>query len=283
VEFGVERVAHIGPAHDPLWASARECGTDHRRESAISGGRRTPSDRIELCCWVMKASRPFTSEGIMNLSNVEPSDNDAASHNAARPVRSVRKLPIHPSQQGKLTDAEKVTLWQQRFFEAQASCEEFLMEQGGWEAIDGWIEANSSITARRFSLLEPAKENRADYNVTRLVNQLRCYDSDISSQYDEEANAYTVTNRDCGILRYRKVAALGRVRLTFKSPCEYCTKLNTKIIQKYVGDASVEVELRDGGCQWKVTLSSNGTENESEQKGGGQCTLRSSPRPSMAI
>lgn len=165
------------------------------------------------------------------------------------------------SAHAKLTDAEKVTLWQQRFFEQQASCEEYLMAQDGWRAIDGWIEANSSITARRFSLREPAKEKRADYAVTRLVNQLRCYDSDIGSQHDTETDSYKITNRDCGILRYRKIAALGRVQLTFASPCDYCTKLNSKIIHKYVEGSSVEVERRESGCEWKVRLPSDRTDD----------------------
>jgi hypothetical protein len=199
-------------------------------------------------------------------ARIEPSNDDAASNDNARASwlapKPEGKRAGRPSREGRLTQAEKVALWQQRFFEAQASFEEYLMEHGGWEAIEGWIEANSSITAKRFSLREPAQGNRAEYNVTRLVNQLRCYDSDISSEYDEEASSYTITNRDCGILRYRKVAAAGRVRLVFASPCDYCTKLNTKIIQKYVGDASVEVERREGGCEWKVELSSNETKKE---------------------
>lgn len=164
-----------------------------------------------------------------------------------------------PSQCRSLTDPEKVRLWQQRFFEAQASFEEYLMEHGGMPAIYGWIEANSSITATRFALLEPTQENRAAYAVTRFVNQLRCYDSDISLHYDEETNSYKITNRDCGILHYRRAAALARVRLTFASPCEYCTKLNSKIMQKYVENSSVEVDYKDGGCQWRVMLPSSGT------------------------
>ncbi len=165
-----------------------------------------------------------------------------------------------PSQRESLTDPEKVRLWQQRFFEAQASAEEYLMELGGMPAIYGWIEANSSITAKRFALLEPAKESRAAYAVTRFVNQLRCYDSDISRHYDDETNAYTITNRDCGILRYRREAALARVQLTFESPCEYCTKLNSKIMQKYVENSAIEVDYKDGGCEWRVMLPSNGTD-----------------------
>jgi hypothetical protein len=172
----------------------------------------------------------------------------------------MRASPNKQPEPGKveLTDQEKVTLWQQRFFEAQASCEEYLMDQGGWEAIDRWIEANSSITARKFSLHEPAPEKRAAYSVARFVNQLRCYDSDISYKKDEEKNSYTVTNRDCGILRYRKIAASGGVRLTFATPCDYCIKLNSKIIQKYVEGASVEVVRTNGGCRWQVILPPDG-------------------------
>ncbi len=155
-----------------------------------------------------------------------------------------------------LSETEKVHIWQQRFFEAQASFEEYLMEHGGMPAIYDWIEANSSITSKRFSLLVPASEDRAAYAVTRFVNQLRCYDSDIICRYDEATNSYEVTNRDCGILHYRREAALARVRLTFESPCEYCTKLNSKIMQKYVENTSVEVDYKVGGCQWRVVVQS---------------------------
>lgn len=155
---------------------------------------------------------------------------------------------------GSLTDPEKVRLWQQRFFEAQASAEEYLMQIGGMEAIDGWIEANSSITARRFALVEPAQANRAAYAVARLVNQLRCYDSDIHLRHDDATRSYEMTNRDCGILRYRQEAARARVRLTFESPCEYCTRLNGKIIRKYVEGSTVDVDLAQGGCAWRIRL-----------------------------
>lgn len=191
------------------------------------------------------------------------SDDKGAATQAETVDKPVEPRVMHAresSQRESLTDPEKVRLWQQRFFEAQASAEEYLMELGGMPAIYGWIEANSSITAKRFALLEPAKENRAAYAVARFVNQLRCYDSDISRHYDEETSAYTITNRDCGILRYRREAALARVRLTFESPCEYCTKLNSKIMQKYVENSAVEVDYRDGGCEWKVTLPSSGTD-----------------------
>lgn len=161
---------------------------------------------------------------------------------------------VDPSHGGRLTDPEKVRIWQQRFFEAQASAEEYLMEIGGMQAIDGWIEANSSITAKRFALIEPAQENRAAYAVARFVNQLRCYDSDISLRYDEATNSYVATNRDCGILHYRREAALARVRLTFESPCEYCTRLNSKIIQKYVENSAIEVDYKEGGCEWRILL-----------------------------
>lgn len=158
------------------------------------------------------------------------------------------------AQDAALTDPEKVRIWQQRFFEAQASFEEYLMERGGMPVIHEWIEANSAITARRFALLEPDRARRAAYAVTRFFNQLRCYDSDISRDYDPESNCHRVDNRDCGILRYRREAALARVRLTFESPCEYCTRLNSRIMQKCADGASIEVDYRQGGCQWRIAF-----------------------------
>ena len=193
-----------------------------------------------------------------------PSNDDAdTATQAEKTEEAVGQGETHsgePSQCGRLTDPEKVRLWQQRFFEAQASAEEYLMELGGMPAIDGWIEANSSITAKRFALIEPAKENRAAYAVARFVNQLRCYDSDITQRYDEATNSYAISNRDCGILHYRREAALARVRLTFESPCEYCTRLNSKIMQKYVETSAVEVDYGDAGWEWRVMLPSNETD-----------------------
>jgi hypothetical protein len=153
-----------------------------------------------------------------------------------------------------LSEAEKVRIWQQRFFEAQASFEEYLMERGGMPVIHEWIEANSAITARRFALLEPDERRRAAYAVTRFFDQLRCYDSDIRREFDADANRHTVENRDCGILRYRREAARARVRLTFESPCEYCTRLNSRIMQKCADGASIEVDYRQGGCRWRIAF-----------------------------
>lgn len=153
-----------------------------------------------------------------------------------------------------LSEVEKVRIWQQRFFEAQASFEEYLMERGGMPVIHEWIEANSAITARRFALLEPDERRRAAYAVTRFFDQLRCYDSDIRREYDADANRHTVENRDCGILRYRREAARARVRLTFESPCDYCTRLNSRIMQKCADGASIEVDYRQGGCRWRIAF-----------------------------
>lgn len=183
-----------------------------------------------------------------------PSNGDAVSATQAEAMEHAAAVPGDPSQGGRLTDPEKVRLWQQRFFEAQASAEEYLMALGGMPAIYDWIEANSTITAKRFSLIEPAQEKRASYAVTRFVNQLRCYDSDISRHYDEASHSYRVTNRDCGILRYRREAALAQVRLTFETPCEYCTLLNSKIMQKYVENSSVQVDYQEIGCEWRIGL-----------------------------
>ncbi|WP_394537155.1 hypothetical protein PRJ39_13365 [Lysobacter enzymogenes] len=165
-----------------------------------------------------------------------------------------------PSHSAALTDPEKVRIWQQRFFEAQASFEEYLMARGGMPAIHDWIEANSAITARRFALVEPARERRADYTVARFVNQLRCYDSDISRRFDAASNSFEITNRDCGILRYRQEAARAQVRLTFESPCEYCTRLNSRIMQKYADSSSIEVDYAERGCQWRVAFPANGAD-----------------------
>ncbi len=162
-----------------------------------------------------------------------------------------------------LSEVEKVRIWQQRFFEAQASFEEYLMERGGMPVIHEWIEANSAITARRFALLEPDERRRAAYAVTRFFDQLRCYDSDISREFDADANRHTVENRDCGILRYRREAARARVRLTFESPCEYCTRLNSRIMQKCADGASIEVDYRQGGCRWRIAFPHrDGTEGD---------------------
>ena len=159
------------------------------------------------------------------------------------------KAPKNPT---ILSDRDKANLWKQRFFEAQAAAEEHLMNLGGWPAIESWIEANSSITAKLLESREPTPKNRPAHFVSRLIDQLKCYDSQINSSHNLQSTLFTITNSDCGILRYRKVAAAAKVKLSFDSPCEYCTKLNCKILEKYSG-ATAQIEFREGGCQWKVT------------------------------
>jgi hypothetical protein len=190
-------------------------------------------------------------------------DAEAPPHALALGTPTVSAMrPPATAQDAALTDPEKVRIWQQRFFEAQASFEEYLMERGGMPVIHEWIEANSTITARRFALLEPDRERRAAYAVARFFNQLRCYDSDISRDYDPESNCHRVDNRDCGILRYRREAALARVRLTFESPCEYCTRLNSRIMQKCADGALVEVDYKQGGCEWRIAFPDHGTADD---------------------
>ena len=54
-----------------------------------------------------------------------------------------------------LDPAEKVDLWRQRFSEAQAAAEEFILGEHGEEGLAAWIQANSRITAELLRVQRP--------------------------------------------------------------------------------------------------------------------------------
>src|SRR5689334_20298948 len=116
-----------------------------------------------------------------------------------------------------LDPAEKVDLWRQRYFEAQAAAEEFILGEHGADGLTGWIDANSRITAQLLEAQRPAGESAADHFMTRLQRQLLLYDSEVTTE--PEPSGTVLRNADCGILRYRKRAARAGVVLTFASPC----------------------------------------------------------------
>ena len=159
--------------------------------------------------------------------------------------------PLPPPAGRPLDPDEKVDLWRQRFFEAQAGAEEFILAEHGEEGLAAWIQANSRITAKLLQAQRPAGVSAADHFMTRLERQLLLYDSAVTS---EPAPAGIVLrNADCGILRYRKRAAKAGVVLTFSSPCPYCQKLNTAIAARYVEpDVTVSCEQAGDGCTWRA-------------------------------
>ena len=124
-----------------------------------------------------------------------------------------------------LDPAEKVDLWRQRFFEAQAAAEEFILGQHGEEGLAAWIQANSRITAELLQEQRPDGVSATDHFMTRLQRQLLLYDSAVTTE--PQSSGTVLRNADCGILRYRKRAARAGVVLTFASPCPYCQELNT--------------------------------------------------------
>jgi hypothetical protein len=162
-----------------------------------------------------------------------------------------------------LLEVEKSLIWKQRFFEAQAAAEEYLMQQGGWNAIDGWIEANSSIAANLLSARTEDKNSLAEVGVSRLLNQLLCYESDVQLVRDSSENSFVILNKECGILRYRKIAESRNVKLTFQSPCEYCIKLNSKILKK-VGGLESQVQRKELGCCWMINKSNTDEDKQPE-------------------
>lgn len=149
-----------------------------------------------------------------------------------------------------MKDSEKVELWRQRYFEAQAAAEEFVLREHGQRGIDQWIAANAAITARLLSVQRPSDQSELHHFMTRLLAQLLLYESDAS--LTESDGAFTLANTDCGILRYRKEAAAKGVNLTYESPCEYCQSLNTAIVQHYAPDVEVTCHLTDKGCEWRA-------------------------------
>ncbi|HTJ71735.1 MAG TPA: hypothetical protein VL551_29615 [Actinospica sp.] len=150
-----------------------------------------------------------------------------------------------------LDPAEKVELWRQRYFEAQAAAEEFVLGEHGEEGLAGWIAANSRITAELLRAQRPDGISATDHFMTRLQRQLQLYDSEVSTE--PEPSGTVLRNADCGILRYRKKAASDGVVLTFKSPCGYCQNLNTAIATRYVEpEVKVSCEQAGDGCTWRA-------------------------------
>jgi hypothetical protein len=155
------------------------------------------------------------------------------------------------SETASLDPAEKVDLWRQRYFEAQAAAEEFVLGKHGEEGLAGWIQENSRITADLLRAQRPDGVSATDHFITRLQRQLLLYDSEVSTE--PEPSGTVLRNAECGILRYRKEAARDGVVLTFSSPCPYCQKLNTAIATRYVEpDVTVSCELQDDGCTWRA-------------------------------
>ncbi len=153
------------------------------------------------------------------------------------------------SETSPLDPAEKADLWRQRYFEAQAAAEEFVLGEHGEEGLAGWIEANSRITADLLRAQRPDGISATDHFISRMQRQLSLYDSAVS--IESQPSGTVLRNADCGILRYRKKAARAGVVLTFESPCGYCQKLNTAIADRYVEpDVTVSCEQAGDGCTW---------------------------------
>ncbi len=149
-----------------------------------------------------------------------------------------------------LSDEEKACIWKQRFFEAQASCEQFVTATFGPEGIQKWIEQNALITAQLLTAQEPRPEHRLLHFVERLSKQLWCYGSDL--RVDLQENRFVLINTRCGILTYRRQAHKNGVVLTFKSPCGYCRCLNSGIARKYVPQVETHVQTLENGCIWQL-------------------------------
>jgi hypothetical protein len=141
-------------------------------------------------------------------------------------------------------------LWKRRFFEAQASAEEFITTRYGLNGITEWINTNAAITARLLRSEKPRCLNKARHFALRLYRQLKLYDSDIA--ISRTSDGYKLTNSQCGILRYRQEASTQGVRLTFESPCDYCRTLNSRIYANYAEDNAISCELKPGGCVWTL-------------------------------
>lgn len=149
-----------------------------------------------------------------------------------------------------LSDIEKAAIWKQRFFEAQASCEQYVTETFGPEGIQSWVERNAQITATLLEAQEPRAAHRLLHFVSRLSKQLWCYESEL--QVDFQEGRFVLINTRCGILTYRRQAHKNGVVLTFKSPCEYCTGLNSCIASKYVPRVGTNVQKLEDGCIWQL-------------------------------
>lgn len=149
-----------------------------------------------------------------------------------------------------LSSVELAELWKQRFFEAQAGMEKFLVGTYGYDAIDNWIKHNSEI----FQSLEDNCEDGAGGLAIRLAKQAECYKSNYSFD-DTDKDAATVTIFHCGIWDYREQARKRGVSLTFDSPCvRYCTKLISALIESKGYKSTynlMEVGLHHG-CHWEI-------------------------------
>jgi hypothetical protein len=149
-------------------------------------------------------------------------------------------------------DSEKVSLWRQRYFEAQAAAEEFVLREHGEEGLMQWIAQNAAISGRLLEAQRPEGQSKINHFMIRFLNQLSLYDSRVSLQ--ETRDGLQLVNEECGILRYRGEAAAKGVELTFKSPCDYCQNLNKEIARQYAGkSSSVTCHLTDKGCHWSAT------------------------------
>lgn len=146
---------------------------------------------------------------------------------------------------------QKAILWQQRFFEAQAACEEYIMKKSNDAGIQNWITENAKITAKLLNAQEPIQKNKITHFLQRIRNQLKCYDSNTEIIKHSEFN-YEINNLECGILKYRLQAEKNGVRLTFNSPCSYCKKLNTTIALNYIGDINISISENTAGCKWVI-------------------------------
>lgn len=150
----------------------------------------------------------------------------------------------------QLTDEEKVNLWKQRFFEAQAGMEKFLVEKFGYEAIDEWIKHNAATFK---DLQDDTSQGAADLAL-RFVKQAECYQSEYDIETLESEKA-SVTIFHCGIWDYRERAKQRGVKLTFDSPCTcYCTKLTKAMIEAkgYVASYQLTEVGPHHGCRWQI-------------------------------
>ena len=150
-----------------------------------------------------------------------------------------------------LSHADIADLWKQRFFEAQAGMEKFLVETYGYDAIDGWINHNAEI----FKSIEVGSGSGAESLAIRFAKQAECYQSDYHIDHVGQ-DAARVTIFHCGIWDYREKARQRGVSLTFDSPCtRYCTKLTSALIESNGYEASYQL-MNIGphhGCHWSIS------------------------------
>lgn len=150
-----------------------------------------------------------------------------------------------------LSPEDIAELWKQRFFEAQAGMEKFLVETYGYGAIDAWIKHNAEI----FKSMEDRTGAGAASLVERFAKQAECYQSDYNIDNACQDTA-TLTISRCGIWDYREKARQRGVSLTFDNPCtKYCTKLTSSLIESKGYEASYDL-MGTGthhGCRWSIS------------------------------